>query len=191
MSFPYQSATTAIRPSRGNHAEVFEESLAATAEALHRSGAASHAELSRGLAAARSAHEEGLQADLLECMARTLGHIEEQLSPVIAGLGDAVASTFTQAPPLIPFAGKLIAPNAFYESHGPIRNLAKVLLAPILFAEDSDAIGIGSINPVAASILAEEVTSTIERRFGIRPFITIIRLDYESWTFLGRKHFNR
>jgi hypothetical protein len=27
------------------------------------------------------------------------------------------------------------------------------------------------------------------RRFGIRPFVTIARLDYESWTFLSRKHF--
>jgi len=27
------------------------------------------------------------------------------------------------------------------------------------------------------------------KRLGIRPFVTTARLEYESWTFLTRKHF--
>jgi hypothetical protein len=191
MISSYLSTAGSVRPSRDNPAEAMEESLLATADALHAAGAANHAEISRGLAAARSAHEDGLPTDLLECMARAQGHAEEQLASVIATLGDAVASTLPQPPPLIPFAGKLIAPTTFYENNGPIGKLAKLLLSPVLYAEDTDAIGVGSINVVAASILAEEISKTTERRFGIRPFISIVRLDYESWTFLCRKHFAR
>ena len=59
----------------------------------------------------------------------------------------------------------------------------------MIYAEDTDAIGTASANPVASAILAEEIRSTVFKRFGIRPFVTAARLDYESWTFLSRKHF--
>ena len=59
----------------------------------------------------------------------------------------------------------------------------------MIYAEDTDAIGTASVNPVASAILAEEIRTTVFKRFGIRPFVTIARLDYESWTFLTRKHF--
>ena len=67
--------------------------------------------------------------------------------------------------------------------------LRNFLLSPVIFAEDTDAIGIASINPVAASILAEEIRSSVYKRFGIRSFVTVARLDYENWAFLTRKHF--
>jgi hypothetical protein len=93
------------------------------------------------------------------------------------------------APPLIPFAGKLIAPSSFYESFQQILAIGRALVAPVLFAEDTDAIGVGSVNPLAARTLADEIHAAVERRFGIRPFLTVARLDYENWTFLARKHF--
>jgi hypothetical protein len=42
---------------------------------------------------------------------------------------------------------------------------------------------------VASGILADEIRNVVYKRFGIRPFVTTARLDYESWTFLTRKHF--
>ena len=87
------------------------------------------------------------------------------------------------------FAGKLIAPSAFYESFDQIHKLARLLLSPVVYAEDTDAIGTASANPVASAILAEEIGRQVYKRFGIRPFVTIARLEYESWTFLTRKHF--
>ena len=92
-------------------------------------------------------------------------------------------------PPLVPFAGKLIAPSAFYDSFDQLHRLARVLLSPVIYAEDTDSIGTASANPVAAAILSEEIQSVVFKRFGIRPFVTVARLDYESWTFLTRKHF--
>lgn len=160
-----------------------------TAAALHESRAASPVELNQAIAAARESHAAGKPADLLEEIARVQGHAEEHLGRAILDLSDKVAFAVSPYPPFIPFGGKLIAPSAFYESFEQIHKLARILLSPVIYAEDTDAIGTASINPVASSILAEQIRTSVFKRFGIRPFLTIARLDYESWTFLTRKHF--
>lgn len=141
------------------------------------------------MAAAREDHALGKPADLLEALARVQGHGEEHLGPAILDLGNRTANTLTPYAPLIPFAGKLIAPSAFYESFDHIHKVARALLSPVIYVEDTDAIGTASANPIASAILADEIRNVVFKRFGIRPFVTIARLDYESWTFLTRKHF--
>ena len=37
--------------------------------------------------------------------------------------------------------------------------------------------------------MADEILNGVNRRFGIKPFVTAVRMDYESWSFLTRKHF--
>jgi len=166
-----------------------EECLSRTAQALHETRAASDSEIHMAITAVREAHAEGRPADMLEEIARIQGHAEEHISPVILDLGDKISLTLTPYAPHVPFAGKLIAPSAFYESFDQIHKLARLLLCPVIFAEDTDAVGTASVNPFAAAILAEEIESVVFKRFGIRPFVTIARLDYESWAFLTRKHF--
>jgi len=166
-----------------------ETCLEQTAASLHEARAASAVELSHAIATARESHAKDKPADLLEVLARIQGHAEEHLGRAMLELGNKVAATLVIYQPLIPFGGKLIAPSAFYDSFEQIHKIARVLLAPVIYAEDTDAIGTASINPVAAAILAEEIRTTVFKRFGIRPFVTACRLDYESWTFLARKHF--
>lgn len=163
--------------------------LQQTVTALQQSRAGTPQEFSQAVARTREEHAKERPCDLLEMFARVQGHEEEFVSPAVLALGDRVAGTITPYAPYIPFAGKLIAPSAFYESFDQIHKIARVLLAPVIYAEDTDAIGIASANPVAASILAEEIRNSVYKRFGIRSFVTIARLDYESWTFLTRKHF--
>jgi hypothetical protein len=139
---------------------------------------------------AREAHSQGTPADLLEIIARIQGHAEEHLSAAIGELGNKIAAILTPYLPIIPFGGKLIAPSAFYDSFDQIHKIARVLLSPVIYAEDTDAIGTASVNPVAALILSEEIQASVYKRFGIRPFVTAARLDYESWSFLNRKHFD-
>ena len=160
-----------------------------TASSLHETRAATDAEINQAIARTRQDHAAGKPADLLEALARVQGHDEEHLSRAIDELGNKIASTLSPSPPLIPFAGKLIAPSAFYDSFDQIHKIARVLLSPVIFAEDTDAVGTASINPVASALLGHEIATTVFKRFGIRPFVTVARLDYESWTFLSRKHF--
>lgn len=185
-----QDPSTGTSRSAGEDLWSFaEQCLQLTSAALHETRSATDSQISHGMAAAREAHSVGKPTDLIEVIARIQGHDEEHLGPAILDLGNKVATTLNPYAPLVPFAGKLIAPSAFYDSFEYIHRLARVLLSPVIYAEDTDAIGTAAANPVAAAILADEIASVVFKRFGIRPFVTIARLDYESWTFLTRKHF--
>jgi len=183
---PEEPATTERSAGIWDFAET---SIEQTVRALQEARVATPQEISQAVARARENHGNQKPSDLLETLARVQGHDEEFLSQAILALGDRLAHTLTPHAPLIPFAGKLMAPSAIYETFDQIHKIARVLLTPVLFAEDTDAIGVGSVNPVAASILAEEIRSTVYKRVGIRTFVTMVRLDYESWAFLTRKHF--
>ncbi|MEN9975717.1 MAG: hypothetical protein RLZZ282_1723 [Verrucomicrobiota bacterium] len=169
--------------------DLAETCLQETAAALHDAQAATPTEISHSIAIARESHAMEKPAELLEILARTQGHDEEHIGKAMLELGNSVAATLSIYQPLIPFGGKLIAPNAFYESFDQIHNIARILLSPVIFAEDTDAIGTASINPVASSIISGEIRNAVFKRFGIHPFVTAARLDYENWTFLCRKHF--
>ncbi len=178
-----------VSPKNADLWDFAEISLQQTVAALQEARVATPQEISQAVTKVREQHAKERPCDLLETLARVQGHAEEHLGPAVLTLGDRVAATISPLAPYIPFAGKLIAPSAFYESFDQIHNIARVLLSPVIFAEDTDAIGIASINPVAASILAEEIRSSVYKRFGIRSFVTVARLDYENWAFLTRKHF--
>jgi hypothetical protein len=186
-SVQQQPATKQVK--RVNIDDAMNECIARTAEALGACGAADGSEIAAGLRLVQSALIEGKPADLIECVVRAQGHEEERLGAAIANLSDAVAAQMNPYPQVFPFASKLITPTAFYESFQDFHQLAKVLLTPVIFAEDTDAMGIASINPIASMILAEEILGSMEDRVGVKPFVTLARLDYESWAFLTRKHF--
>ncbi len=169
--------------------EIAEQCLQQTAKALQEVRVATPIEIAQAVARCREEHFRQRPSDLLESLARVQGHDEEHISRVILGFGDQVANTLTPYAPYLPFAGKLMSPSAFYESFEIVQKTARVLLTPVIFAEDKDAIGVASVNPVAAALLAEEIRNAVHKRFGIRSFVTVARLDYEGWTFLTRKHF--
>ena len=165
--------------------------LQRTADALHHARAGSPAEISQAITVAREAHVRERPADLLSTLADIQSQSDENVDLLILNLGDQIALNMIPYAPLIPFAGKLIAPSAFYETYPHIHQLARILRTPVVYVEDTDAIGVASANPIAAAILAEEIRFALHKRFGIQPFVTVARLDYESWIFMNRKHFDR
>ncbi len=190
MNTAFQAATGPdSRPADRTPAEIVEACYVRTAEALSATGAATDAQLREALAMVRDSMDMGKPLDLLDSLARVQGHEEERIGAALLVLSKAVASTMKPSPASIPFAGKLIAPSAFYDSFDTMHELGKLLLAPVIFAEDTDAIGTGSVNPIAAQLLGEEIQNAAAQRFNIRPFLTVTCMEYESWTFLCRKHF--
>lgn len=190
------NSTTYVEPSEIGSAEdreridvIIDQCIEHTLTALLQSGAANEHEAKELARRIRDVPADAPPLDLLHTLALMQGSDEEHMSPALTRLSDAVASTMTTPPPVIPFAGKLIAPSSFYESFQNILAMGRALLAPVIYAEDTDAIGVGAINPIAAHLLAGEIHSSVEKRFAIQPFMTIGRLDYESWSFLIRKHF--
>jgi hypothetical protein len=191
MNSVFQAAPEPFVRSAGRtHAEIVDLCYVRTAQALGVSRVATDDEIKASLTIVRDSMAKGKPLDLLETLARVKGHEEERIGAAILALSDAVASTMNPTPSCIPFASKLIAPSAFYDSFDAMHELGKLLLTPVIFAEDTDALGTGSVNPIAAQILGEEIHQAVSKRFGIRPFVTVARMEYESWAFLCRKHFD-
>ena len=165
------------------------ECLELTIEAFEASAVASGEEITRVRLRFEHAVKAGEPVDLVHLLARIQGTEEERMGIETARISHAVASVINPSPPLIPFAGKLMAPSSFYEAYTQLHELARALLSPVIYAEDTDSIGTGALNPIAARIMADEIRSGVSRRFGINPFTTAVRTDYDSWSFLSRKHF--
>lgn len=182
-----QQAPSASR-GRG-HEAILSDCLEQTLQAMSAAGIATDTELARTRVAFEKAAGRGEPIDAIEALARVQGAEEERMGIEVSRIAHAVASAIHPSPPMIPFGGKLIAPSAFYESFDQLHALARALLSPVLFAEDTDCVGTGALNPIAARIMADEILATVDRRFGIKPFVTAVRIDYESWCFLNRKHF--
>jgi hypothetical protein len=173
----------------GDIGDLLRICLDQSVQALQATGVATETEIARTRVAFERAVAKDEPMDVLEILARVQGAEEEYIGTEVARISHAVSAVIHPSPPMIPFAGKLIAPSAFYESFDHLHKVARALLAPIIFAEDTDAVGTGALNPVAARIMADEILATVDRRFGIKPFVTSVRMDYESWSFLTRKHF--
>jgi hypothetical protein len=169
--------------------ECLSESLDLTIQAFEVSKAASGEEIARVRLRFDHAMKSGEPVDAIYLLAKIQGTEEERMGIETARISHAVAGVISPSPPLIPFAGKLMAPSSFYEAYTQLHELARALLSPVIFAEDTDSIGTAALNPVASRIMAREIGSTVNRRFGIKPFTTAVRTDYDSWTFLTRKHF--
>jgi len=165
------------------------ECLELTIEAFEKSKVASGEEIARVRLRFGHAMNSEEPVDVIHLLARLQGTEEERMGIETARISHAVAGVIAPSPPLIPFAGKLMAPSSFYEAYTQLHELARALLSPVIYAEDTDSIGTGALNPIAARIMAEEIRAAVSRRFGINPFTTAVRTDYDSWTFLSRKHF--
>ncbi|MFU8893575.1 MAG: hypothetical protein ACNA8L_08105 [Luteolibacter sp.] len=160
-----------------------------TASALLESEGATPEDIETAIQQCEQALDQGKRFELLELIARVQGHDEEFMSEAVYKLSECVSHTLQNPPILINFAAKLIAPNAFYSAFPDLFKDCSELLCPVIFAEDTDAIGTASINPIAAMMMAERIGISVKERTGIRPFMTSARLDYESWCFITRKHF--
>jgi len=186
---PLSGGSCAQVLSNGHIEELIETCIEQTAEALVQTHSASRSDVRHAIDAVRLAHAQGQPSDLMSTIAGLHGAAEPDLAKAVEVLAARLASTLNPSPQLIPFAGRLIAPTAFYASFERLHKLARVLLAPVIFAEDTGSIGVASANPIAANLLAEKIQELVSRRFDIRPFLTIARLDYESWTLLTHRHF--
>ena len=165
--------------------------LEQTATALYDSGAATEKEIQQAARECYKALDQAQNCELIEFVAHAQGHHEADLQKAILKLSRRAASTLENPPSFIPFASKLIVPNTFYGTYPEMRQICKDLLCPMIYAEDTDAIGIASINPVAATLIAKKIGEIAFSRTGIRPFVTTALLDYQSWCALTRKHFER
>lgn len=181
----------AIPPQRASIAAAVEECLERTATILLHTGAATKEDLIQAVSKARQSNAQGKPVDLLETLARHVNCPEPDVPHAVLTYAEQVAAAVIPSPPLVSFAARYISPSAFYENFPELRQLGHALLSPVIYAEDSDAIGTAALNPVAASIMSEEIMAVVARRYEICPFVSTVMLDYGSWNEIVRKHFHR
>lgn len=111
-----------------------------------------------------------------------LGNTVEQLSSMLA---------FTVAPTMVPapFASQMMTPSTFYDKYEPLADMARSIMCPVLYNEDADVIGIGSINPITVSIFAQAISAYIKETCAVQPLISIVRLTHPAWETLLSRHF--
>ncbi len=137
------------------------------------------------------AWNRNLAAEPLFKLAALEADDESQYEASIERWSTMLASLVSPVMPPAPFAVKMMTPAAFYEKHEPIYDLARSLQCPVLYNEDADVIGLGTINPVTATIFAQAVHAYITDTQKIVPYISCVRMNYESWKALTTKHFAR
>jgi hypothetical protein len=181
----------ALPPQRESVAAAVEECLQRTATALFQTGTAGKDDLVQAMQLVRRSNSHGQPADLLETLARHLHQEEESITAAISSYGERISATLSPHLHVVPFAGRLIAPSTFYENYPEVQRLGAALMAAVTYAEDADAIGTASINPISAIILGEEIAAAVTRRVNVHPIITSVLLDHADWTQVIRKHFQR
>ena len=170
---------------REHQTKVARETLDSLIERKHLS----EEEAKQIFAAYKEELKDQASVEILETIVRLSTTSPRDIPQFIRQLGNAVAKTLKRNVSYIPMAGRLQMPNTFYENHDKVKPLCKAMLTPILFAEESEVFGVGSINPKAALYTADLVTDLIAKTEPVRPYTTVVRLDYDTWQTLLEKQF--
>ncbi len=129
--------------------------------------------------------------DIFPVMAQLRGVAEQEQISTIANWGRAIAPVIKKRYALIPFADRLLGSASIFEKYGTILEAAAAVRCPLIFSEDTDVIGFGTINPVAGMVLGEFVTKYVNEQVGVSPFISMFLLDMASWQTICGRQFER
>ena len=127
--------------------------------------------------------------DPLEFLASARVDDMDKLSGELESIGRRVARGLDEALVLVPFAHRLPTPSAFYQSHQAIREECQSILTPVLFNEETEVIGLGSINPVSLELGARMIRANLGKLTGTQPIISKVLLSHDSWVSLCEKQF--
>lgn len=129
--------------------------------------------------------------DILPVMAQLRGIAEAEQGGAIGNWVRAMAPITKKRYSLVPFADRLLGSASIFEKYETLHKVAEALKSPLIFAEDTDVIGFGTLNPVAGSLLSEFVVDYMSAQIGTRPYISIFLLDLSSWERICRKQFEQ
>jgi hypothetical protein len=158
---------------------------------LREQGLATPDELRRLAAVGQEPLLQDRQQDPLELLVSIRISDSEQRPAEIERMGRAMSQMMERPLVLVPFANRLPTPTAFYDTYPTIYGLCQELMTPVVFAEESEVIGIASINPVALMLLEDHVTRTLSEITGTRPIVTQLLAAHEVWESICRKQLEK
>jgi hypothetical protein len=114
--------------------------------------------------------------------------IEPDERPVeIEKLGRLIGTALQKPMVLPPFVTRLPTPSAFYDANPGMLEECREYMTPVLFAEDAEVIGVGSINPIAMMQVTERIVDILGERTGTNPIVSPLLLTHEGWLGMCNK----
>lgn len=158
---------------------------------LREQGLATPDELRHLAAIGQESSQLDRQQDPLEILVDVRISDPEQRPMEIERMGRAMSQMLERPLVLVPFANRLPTPTSFYETYPTLYGLCQSLMTPVVFAEESEVVGIASINPVALLLMEEQITRTLSEVTGTRPIVTRLLASHDVWESICRKQLNR
>ncbi len=132
---------------------------------------------------------QGKASEVFETITRLSTVAPREIPDFIGGLGLAVAKTLRERVPLVPNLTRFPSPVSFFTAFPELAAIARALLVPVLYSEDNEVIGVGSVNPIPALELASRIVAILPNHTGFTPFVSVVRLDYDTWRTLIEKEY--
>lgn len=129
--------------------------------------------------------------EILPVMAQLRGIAEVEQSAAVGNWGRGMAPIIKKRYSLVSFADRLLGSTSIFEKYELLRKASEAVKSPMIFSEDTDVIGFGTLNPVAGALLSEFVSEYLSEQIGTRPYISIFLLDLTSWEKICRKQFEQ
>jgi hypothetical protein len=127
------------------------------------------------------------QLDPLEILVKVRGIEPDDRPMEIERMGRLMGTALQKPMVLPPFASRLPTPAAFYDVNSGLLEECQALMTPILFAEETEVIGIGSINPIAMIQVTARIVEILGERTGTTPIVTPLLLTHEGWVGMCHK----
>ena len=121
--------------------------------------------------------------DPLEFLAALRIREPEARALEVERLGRSLSHSLGQPLALIPFASRMQTPSVFYDMNEALLADSRKLMTPVLYAEESEVIGIGSINPAALQISTRTIMQFIADKTGTTPIVSsVLPVSYTHLT---------
>ena len=127
--------------------------------------------------------------DPLEFLAALRIREPEARALEVERLGRSLSHSLGQPLALIPFASRMQTPSVFYDMNEALLADCRKLMTPVLYAEESEVIGIGSITPAALQISTRTIMQFIADKTGTTPIVSSVLLHHEGWISLCQQQF--
>jgi len=127
------------------------------------------------------------QMDPLEILVKCRGIQPDDRPVEIERIGRLIGTALQKPMVLPPFAARLPSPSAFYDANPGMLEVCQDLMTPILFAEETEVIGVGSINPIAMQQVSVRITEILGERTGTNPIVSTLLLTHEGWVGMCHK----
>lgn len=182
-----QSAEIATPRSTGAELMTDPTCLEHTYMVLREHGLATPDELRQLAEIGQDPLEGDRQLDPLELLVNLRVSDVEERPAEIERMGRAVAEMLGDPLVLIPFAHRLPTPTAFYDTFPALFGMCQDSMIAVIFAEESEVVGIASINPVPLTLMEEHISRTMSEVTGTKPIVTRMLVPYDAWESLCRK----